>query len=229
MDIILNEIIKNADPNYKEFQGKLIPNIERDKILGLRSPMAQAIAKKYVGTNEGDLFLHSLPHRYYDEDIVHAFMLGRLRDDTEEIKSLVINFLPYVDNWAVCDGLCAHLKNFFKIPCQVYDFVVDCTKSDEPYTIRFGLVCLLNYYITPQYIDSILEICVNINSGEYYVNMAVAWLLSFCLIKEYEKAIKLFEAKCLDKWVHNKSIQKATESYRISKDKKDYLRSLKIK
>ena len=229
MDTILNEILENRDSKYKEFHKKLIPNVDEDKVLGLRSPVGQAIAKKYANTKEGEEFLSSLPHRYYDENIVHAFMLGRLKKDKGAIKDLIIAFLPYVDNWAVCDGLCAHLKNFFKSPDDVYDFVIECTKSDKTYTARFGLVCLLNYYIDEKHISDILEICQSINSQEYYVNMALAWLISFCLIKEYDNSITLIEKGALDKWVHNKSIQKALESYRISSDKKDYLRSLKIK
>ena len=229
MDTILNEILENRDLEYREFHKKLIPNIEEGKILGLRSAIAHTIAKKYANTSAGEDFLHSLPHRYYDENIVHAFMLGRIKKDKGAIKDLITEFLPYVDNWAVCDGLCAHLKSFFKSPEDVYDFVLECVKSKEPYTIRFGLVCLLDYYISDTYIDDILSICKSVKSEEYYVNMAIAWLISFCLIKEYEKTISLIEKRTLDKWVHNKSIQKALESYRVPLDKKDYLRSLKIK
>ncbi|MBE6674448.1 MAG: DNA alkylation repair protein [Ruminococcaceae bacterium] len=229
MNIILEEIIKNADPVYKEFHKKLIPTIPENTVLGARSPVCQAIAKRYAGTKEGNGFLHSLPHTYYDENMVHAFMLGRLKCDINEIQRYVIDFLPYVDNWAVCDGLCAHLKNFFKKPEDVYGFVIECTESDRAYTVRFGIVCLLNYYIDELHIDEILEICCRIVSEEYYINMALAWLISFCLIKQYDKTIKVIEGCVLPKWVHNKSIQKAIESYRIDKDKKEYLRSKRIK
>ena len=228
MGIILDEIIKNADPVYKKFQEKLIPTIAQDTILGLRAPQAQDIARRYANTPEGDEFLHSLPHKYYDENIVHAFMLGKTKRDTQELQSLICNFLPYVDNWAVCDGLCAHLKNFFKNADDVYGFVVDCTKSSQPYVVRFGLVCLLDYYIDSEHISQILDICKSISSQEYYVNMAVAWLVSFCLIKQYEKTVVLIEQKLLPKWVHNKAIQKACESYRIVGEIKNYLRGLKV-
>ncbi len=229
MNIILNELLDKRDLKYKNFHKRLIPTINEDTILGVRSPIAQTIARKYANTDTGYAFLNSLPHNYYDENMVHAFMLGRLKCDTGAQKSYVSDFLPYVDNWAVCDGLCSHLKNLFKNKDDIYPFVLDCIKSDMPYIVRFGLVCLLNYYIDSHYIDRILEIALSIKSEEYYVNMALAWLISFCLIKEYEKALPLIEAKCLDKWVHNKSIQKAIESYRISDTRKQYLKGLRIK
>ena len=242
MNDIVKELMEKADPKYKDFHKRLIPTVDENTVLGVRSPCAQAIAKKYVSTKQGTDFLNSLPHRYYDENIVHAFMLGALNCPQEELKCRLVEFLPYVDNWAVCDGLCAHLKRFFKNPENVYDFVLSCidlsvykgaskafSQSKEIYTLRFGLVCLLNYYISPRYINDILRICQEVKSQEYYVNMALAWLLSFCLIKEYESTLPLIQSQCLPKWVHNKAIQKSVESYRIEEDKKAYLRSLRIK
>ena len=229
MNEIFEEIIKNADPVYRDFHKKLIPTVPEEGVLGVRAPVLHSIAKRYAKTQEGEAFLRNLPHKYYDENVVHAFMLGRLACEAEELKARIIEFLPYVDNWAVCDGFCAHLKEFFKKPEDVYDFVVGCTKSDRTYTVRFGLVCLLNYYIDNEHIDGILGICKSIVSQEYYVNMALAWLVSFCLIKQYEKTIPIIDDCVLPKWVHNKSIQKAVESYRIDSDKKEYLKSKRIK
>lgn len=229
MSIILKEIMEKADPAYKEFHKKLIPTVDESTLLGLRSPFAKEIAKKYANTSIGEDFLNSLPHKYYDENVVHAFMLGKLKCDNRSLEKRISEFLPYVDNWGVCDGLCSHLKNFFKKPECEYDFVIQCTKSSLTYTVRFGLVCLLNYYINERYIDEILKIALSVKSEEYYINMALSWLISFCLIKQYEKTLPVIECKGFDKWVHNKSIQKAIESYRISEDKKAHLRSLKIK
>ncbi len=229
MTKILEEIINNADPAYKSFHQKLIPTVDPECVLGLRAPLAQAIAKKYANASEGKAFLCNLPHKYYDENIVHAFMLGKLKCSQEELTEKIAEFLPYVDNWAVCDGLSAHLKNFFKKPDLVYGFVRYCVGSARTYTVRFGLVCLLNYYIGKEHIEDILQICQSIKSDEYYINMAIAWLLSFCLIKEYEKTLPLIERCVLPKWVHNKAIQKAKESYRITKEQKDYLNSLKFR
>ena len=228
MSIILNEILQNADPSYKDFHKKLIPTIDESTLLGVRSPKAQAIAKKYAGTPEGEEFLLSLPHTYYDENIVHAFMLGKLRLPKDEIKERIFKFLPYIDNWAVCDGLVAHLKHFFKDKADAFPFVLSCLEG-EPYTVRFGLVCLLNYYITDEYIDELLEICTRVRSDEYYVNMALAWLVSFMVIKQYEKTIPLLLEDKLDTWVHNKAIQKSCESYRVNDEQKKFLKNLRRK
>ncbi len=214
------------DPSYKEFHKKLIPTIDESTILGVRSPNAHAIAKKYANTKEGDEFLLSLPHKYYDENIVHAFMLGNLHIPRCELWKKIKEFLPYVDNWAVCDGLACHLKDFFKDKKNAFPLVLSCLDGDT-YTIRFGLVCLLNYYIDEKYIDELLKACTSIKSEEYYINMALAWLVSFMLIKEYEKALPLLLDGKLDIWVHNKSIQKARESFRISDEQKIYLKGLK--
>lgn len=228
MTKILEEIINNADPAYKSFHQKLIPTVDPECVLGLRAPLAQAIAKKYANASEGEAFLCNLPHKYYDENIVHAFMLGALACGLEELTAKITAFLPFVDNWAVCDGLSAHLKNFFKKPEDVYGFVRECIDSKNSYTVRFGLVCLLNYYVDGEHIDDVLQICQGVKSDDYYINMAIAWLLSICLVKEYEKTLPLIEKRTLPKWVHNKSIQKARESYRITKEQKEFLNGLKI-
>lgn len=227
MSPILNEILESADPAYKEFHKKLIPTIDENTVLGLRSPNAQAIAKKYAGTEEGEAFLSSLPHAYYDENLVHAFMLGNLRLPRGELREKIDEFLPYVDNWAVCDGLSSHLKYFFKDKALSYDFVLSCVCSDVTYTVRFGLVCLLNYYITDEYIDKLASIIEAVQSDEYYINMAIAWLVSFMLIKQYEKTVPLLIEDKLDTWVHNKAIQKACESYRIADEQKKFLKNLR--
>ncbi len=229
METILNELMECADPTYRNFHARLIPTVDKSLVLGVRAPMAQKIAKKYANTPVGESFLSSLPHKYYDENVVHAFMLGKIKCDCKELQAKITAFLPYIDNWAVCDGLCSHLKGFFKEPNEVYGFVLRCIKSECTYTVRFGLVCLLNYYIDSEHIKDILELCKTVKSDEYYVNMAVAWLISFCLIKEYDSSLPLIKAQCLDKWVHNKAIQKSIESYRLDENQKTYLRSLKVK
>ncbi|MBQ7789342.1 MAG: DNA alkylation repair protein [Clostridia bacterium] len=225
MSIILDEIVALCDNQYKEFSKKLIPGC--DNILGLRAPFARAIAKKYANTPIGSEFLSALPHKYHDENMVHAYMLGMQKDDTEKSKKMLIDFLPYVTNWAVCDSLCMSLKRFFKKPELVYDFVLECLKSDKTYTVRFGLVSLLDYYVDKKHIDDLIRISTNIKSEEYYINMALAWLLSVMLVKEYENTVVIFEKRLLPKWVHNKAIQKAKESYRINKEKKEYLCELR--
>ena len=223
--MIENEILSLSEHEYMLFSKKLIPN--QDNILGLRAPRAKAIAKKYANTKEGENFLNSLPHKYHDENMVHAYMLGYLRCDYLTLKGYVESFLPYLDNWAVCDSLCASIKKLFKEPVKSYDFLVGLLKSDKTYTVRFSLVCLLDYYINESYIDKLTYIVKEVKIGEYYINMALAWLISIMLVKEYDKTLPLLKGGALDLWVHNKSIQKARESYRLSPQKKEELRRLK--
>ena len=227
MNIILNEILENADKKYKNFQSKLIPTIDKDLVLGLRAPKAHDIAKKYANTETGEKFLSSLPHKYYDENIVHAFMLGNLKAPKDVLRKRLVEFLPYVDNWAVCDGLVAHFKSFYKDRDEALDFILSQLKSSEAYTIRFSLVSLLNYYVDPVHIDILISVASRLKSEEYYVNMALAWLVSFMLIKEYEKSLPILKNGVLDTWVHNKAIQKSCESLRISTEQKSFLKTLR--
>ena len=178
-------------------------------------------------TNDGKAFLASLPHAYHDEYMVHAYMLGYLSLPFEEMQMHVSALLPYVDNWAVCDSLCASLKPFFKDRDLAIDFLLSCVKSDKIYTVRFGLVCLLDYYIDEKYISTLISLVKTVKSEEYYINMALAWLVSIMLIKEYEKTLPLILNITLDAWVHNKSISKFCESLRPSKDQKAYLKTLR--
>ena len=223
--MIEKEILSLSEHEYMLFSKKLIPN--QDNILGLRAPQARAIAKKYAGTKEGEAFLATLPHKYHDENMVHAYMLGYLKCDYEVMKGYIEAFLPYLDNWAVCDSLCASVKRFFKDISLPYGFLLECLKSKHTYTVRFSLVCLLDYYINESYIDKLTCIVKEVKSEEYYINMALAWLVSIMLVKEYKKTLPLLKTGALDLWVHNKAIQKARESYRISDDKKEYLKGLK--
>ena len=227
MDKILEEIILNTDTEYKDFQAKLIPNI--NNILGLRGPIAKSIAKRYANTKIGEEFLNTLPHTYYDENLVHGYMLGFLKCDNQALKKYIESFLPYVDNWAVCDSMVCGLIGYFKDTELVSSHIFNCLNSNNAYTVRFGLVSLLSYYVNDIYIDRIIEETLKIKSEEYYVKMAVAWLYSVCLVKQYEKTVKVIESKFLDKWIHNKAIQKSIESFRITDTQKEYLRTLKIK
>ena len=224
MGAILDEILKNQDLEYKAFTKKLIP--VSDSILGLRAPIAKKIARAYCGTKEGFDFLKELPHTYHDENMVHAYMLGYLK---ENVKKRLDEFLPYVDNWAVCDSLCAGLKELFKSKDEMLPYIEKCILSDKEYIIRFGYVSLLNYYVEERYLDLIFDLTLRTKREEYYIKMAKAWLISVCLVKEYKKTVAWLKEKSLDKWTHNKAIQKATESFRIDKNQKEYLRSIKVK
>ena len=226
MNVILDEILKNCDSTYCEFSKKLIP--DTDNILGVRAPVLKQIAKKYANTDTGLGFLRSLPHKYHDEDMAHAYMLGFLKCSYEERKSLLMEFLPYVKNWAVADSLCMGLKDFFKDKEKSLDLVLSLTKSDMPYFVRVGLVCMLCYYVKKEYLPTLTKVCESIKSEHYYVKMALSWLISVMLVKEYESSLSLLDGR-LNTWVHNKSIQKACESYRIDKERKQYLKTLKIR
>lgn len=227
MSEILDEILANQDPEYRDFHSRLVPTV--NNLLGLRGPVAKQIAKKYANTNTGREFLADLPHTYYEENLVHGYMLGFLKTDTQGVQAYLEAFLPYVDNWAVCDSMTCALKRFFKNPDEVYGFVFKCLQSKHTYTVRFALVSLLSYYVNDSYINKILNIAAKITSEEYYIKMANAWLISVCIVKQYEKTVEFIKQGCLDVWTHNKAIQKATESYRIDSETKNYLRSLKRK
>lgn len=224
MNEILDEILANQDLEYRDFHARLVPNV--NNLLGLRGPIAKKIAKKYVNTDTGEVFLNSLPHTYYEENLIHGYMLGFLK---ESINSRLEKFLPHIDNWAVCDSMVANLKKAFKDKDKMLPLLEKCLESKKEYYVRFALVSLLSYYIEPEYMPLVLKHIKEVTNQEYYVKMANAWLISVCLVKEYERTLPLIREMSLDKWTHNKAIQKACESYRISKEIKDYLRSLKIK
>jgi 3-methyladenine DNA glycosylase AlkD len=227
MNPITTRLFELGDLSYKEFSKKLIPTLDKDSFIGVRSRDLKGIAKEYSKKEQGLVFLSSLPHSYHDENMVHAYMLGYLKADDKSLKKRLLNFLPFVDNWAVCDTLASSISSTLENG-SFYDFLIELINDSHTYKRRFGIVCLI-YFINEKYIDSLVEQIPKIKSEEYYVNMAVAWLISFMLIKEYESTLPLLKDKRLSPWVHNKAIQKARESHQISKEIKDYLSTLKIK
>lgn len=226
MKVITNMLFKKQDLKYREFTAKSIPNISIDKIIGVRIPDIRVLAKEIKDWEYIDEFLNELPHGYQEENLLHGIILSYYKDIDLLLKKLDI-FLKYTDNWAVTDIISP--KIFKKYPDKVYKYIVKWVNSKDEYKIRFGVVSLLQFYLDDNYNKNILWLVKNIKSESYYVKMAIAWFYSFALIKQYDDTIILFQDKCLDKWIHNKSIQKAIESYRISDDKKEYLKSLKIK
>ena len=227
MEIIEKFLFDNQDLKYKEFNSKLIPNINKDKIIGVRIPLLRKYAKEIKDNNFIDEFLEELPHKYQEENILHGILLSLKYKDIDILLDKLDKFLVYVDNWAITDTICPKL--FKKYPDKVYNKIKEWINTDNEYIIRFGIVSLLQFYLDDNFKDEVLELVKNIDCDYFYVNMAIAWFYSFALIKQYDKTIKYFENKKLDKWIHNKSIQKAIECYRISDDRKEYLRSLKIK
>ena len=227
MDVIEKMLFDNQDLGYRDFNSRLIPNIDKDKIIGVRTPVLRKKARDIKDSDYIDLFLNELPHKYHEENMLHGIILGNKYDDIDMLLSKLDKFLVYVDNWEVTDSICPKL--FKKYPDKVYKKICEWVNSNDEYVIRFGVVSLLQFYLDNNFRLEELELVKNINYDYFYVKMAIAWFYSFALIKKYDETIIYFENGCLDKWIHNKSIQKAIESYRISDKKKEYLRSLKIK
>ena len=224
MKNIEKELFKLQDKKYQELQYRIIPNI--DNIIGVRTPDIRKLAKSLVKENNYKFFLEELPHKYFDENQLQAFIISEIKD-YDECVSYINKFLPYVDNWATCDTLIP--KSFKKNTDKLIKEIKVWIKSDKPYTIRYGVGTLMRYYLDTEFKEEYLEIVSKIKSDEYYVNMMIAWYYATALAKQYEKTIPYIENNKLDKWVHNKTIQKAIESYRINDSQKEYLRGLKRK
>lgn len=226
MNNIQKRLFENQDLKFKDFFSKLIPNILKENVIGVRTPLLKKIAKEL--TEEEKLsFINELPHRYVEENTLHALIVDTISNDLNEIFDYLDEFLPYVDNWATCDTM--HFKIFSKNKKEVFCKIKTWLKSKDTYTVRFGIDMLLTHFIDDEYVQSANSLLLKLKSDEYYINMAIAWYYSFALIKQYSKTIEIFENRLLDKWIHNKSLQKAIESYRIPNETKNYLRSLKIK
>jgi hypothetical protein len=223
---IEKELFKLQDKKYREIQVKTITNIDPDTIIGVRSPELRKMAKELYKSNNYEEFLNDLPHKYFDENQLHAFILGEIKD-YDECLGYVKKFLPYVDNWATCDQ--STPKSFLKNTDKLIGEIKKWIKSKESYTIRFGIGMLMRSYLDDNFKEEYLEMVSKIKSDEYYVNMMIAWYFATALAKQYDSAIKYIENNKLDIWVHNKTIQKAVESYRVTDEHKDYLRSLKRK
>lgn len=227
MEEILKILFDNQDTGYRDFTSKLIPNIDKNKIIGVRTPVLRRIAKEIKDNDYIDDFLDKLPHRYHEENLLHGIILSVKYKDIDILLEKLDCFLPYADNWMITDMISP--KIFKKHLDKVYDKIQIWINSDYEYVIRFGVVSLLQFYLDDNFRVEELEIVSKIKSEYFYVNMAIAWFYSFALIKQYDTTIRYFENVVLDKWIHNKSLQKAIESYRIDDSIKEYLRSLKIK
>ncbi|MEE0741474.1 MAG: DNA alkylation repair protein [Emergencia sp.] len=215
------------DLTYRDFHSRLMPDYDKERIIGVRTPQLRKLAKTLAKDEQIREFLAELPHRYYEEDNLHSFLIPLIAADFDEALEMTETFLPYIDNWATCDGF--RVKQFLTDRDRLYEKTLDWMKSDHPYTVRYGVVTQLTCFLDDGFRSEGLKAVAEIGRPEYYINMAVAWYFSFALIKQYEEAIPYFTEKRLDRWVHNKALQKAIESYRIDKETKDWFRSLKIK
>ena len=226
MEIITDRLFQLQDIDYKYFSARSIPNISEDKIIGVRIPEIRKLAKEIKDETYIQEFLLALPHKYQEENLLHGIILSMEKDIDILLKELD-KFLKYADNWAVTDIISP--KIFKKYPDKVYKYIEKWITSKDEYKIRFGVVSLLQFYLDNNFRSDELTLVKNIKNDSYYVKMAIAWFYSFALIKQYDEVIKIFENKELDSWIHNKSIQKAIESYRVSDERKAYLRSLKMR
>lgn len=214
------------DTTYQRFQQRLIPTVQSDLIIGVRTPAVRSLAKELFGTPEAEEFMQTLPHTFFEENNLHAFLIERIKDFDSAVNA-IDRFLPYVDNWATCDSMSPKVlsKN---IPA-LYKKIQEWVESEKTYTIRFGIEMLLTFFLGEHFKSESLDLVSAIRSDEYYVNMMIAWYFATALAKQYDASLPFIEQRKLDAWTHNKTIQKAVESYRVPDEHKSYLRTLKRK
>lgn len=221
---ITGQLFALRDETYAQFQRKLIPTVAVEKIIGVRVPEVRKLAQSLKGSSEAESFMKKLPHDYYDEDMLHGLLLSEMTD-YQECVELVDCFLPYVDNWAVCDTMSP--KVFKKHKSELMVKIREWASSQEVYTCRFGMEMLMTHYLDKEFRSEYLEIPAAVCTDEYYVKMMVAWYFSTALAKQWDSSIGYIEHHRLDEWIHRKTIQKACESYRVTDDHKAYLKMLK--
>ncbi len=214
------------DLAYRDFHSRLMPTVPKEKIIGVRVPELRKFAKEFAKTEDSKEFLKILPHKYYEEDNLHAFLIEQIKD-FDECISVLDNFLLCVDNWATCDMMSPRIfkKNTEKLLPKIEEWLI----SDYTYQVRFAIGMLMKFYFDENFDERYLSLVASVKSDEYYINMMIAWYFATALAKQWEKALPYIENKVLDQWTHNKAIQKAVESYRITEEQKEYLKMLKIK
>jgi len=221
---VYERLISYKDEKYREFQSKLVPNIDKETIIGVRTPEMRKIAKEIFGTEEANIFLETLPHKYYEENLIHFFLISKIKDFDECIKK-VERFLPYINCWPVCDQ--ATPLVFRKNHSKLLPLIKKWIGSDHIYTARFGIRMLMNEFLNDDFKEEYLELISSKNGDDYYLKMMIAWFFATALAKQYDATIKYIENICLDPWVHLKTIQKAVESYRVSDEHKEYLKKFR--
>lgn len=212
------------DEEYRDFQSKLVPNIPKETVLGVRTPDMRKIAKEIKGTEDAEAFLSQLPHEYYEENLVHFFLIAEIRDFDECVKA-VETFLPYVDCWPVCDQ--SSPKVFARNHERLLPFIKKWIGSEHVYTARFGIRMLMNEFLGEDFRPEYLEWVAAVKGEDYYVKMMVAWYFATALAKRYDESVVYVEERRLEPWTHKKAIQKAIESYRVSDEHKEYLKTLR--
>ena len=225
VDLIQQDLFALQDEGYRDFQKKLFPGLEL-QMIGVRTPQLRTMAKTMMKDDIPEAFLGDLPHRYFDENQLHGFLISLIKD-YDTCMAYLEAFLPYINNWATCDQTSP--KVFAKHKEELLVKISNWMKSDHEYTVRFGIGMLMQHYLDGDFRPEFLQWVCNVDREEYYIKMEVAWYMATALAKQWDATIRIVEAKKLPVWTHNKTIQKAIESYRITAEQKDYLRTLKIK
>ena len=219
------QLFELQDLKYRDFHSKLLPGIDKEKIIGIRTPQLRKFAKEFAKTEEEVLFLQELPHTYYEENNLHMMLVSWMKDYGACLKE-VRRFLPYIDNWATCDLPLP--KCFEKHKTELLPEIQSWIMDTHTYTIRYGIGVLMRLYLDEAFLPEFPELVAQVRSEEYYVNMMIAWYMSTALAKQWETIIPYIEQKKLPEWVHRKTIQKAVESYRITPEQKAYLKTFRL-
>lgn len=225
MNSLQKQLFELQDLKYRDFHSKLLPGIDKEKIIGIRTPQLRKFAKEFAKTEEVVLFLQELPHTYYEENNLHMMLVSWMKDYGACLKE-VRRFLPYIDNWATCDLPLP--KCFEKHKTELLPEIQSWIMDTHTYTIRYGIGVLMRLYLDEAFLPEFPELVAQVRSEEYYVNMMIAWYMSTALAKQWETIIPYIEQKKLPEWVHRKTIQKAVESYRITPEQKAYLKTFRL-
>ncbi len=220
---IQKELISMGEKEYKEFSSKLMPTVQKNRVIGIRVPVLRKYAKALENYDD---FLNELPHKYFEENNLHAFLIEKEKDFDKCVEKIDV-FLPYIDNWATCDSM--KPKALKKEPEKLLKHINKWLKSKDVYAVRYAINLLMSFYLDDNFEEEYLWIVADVKSDEYYINMMRAWYFATALAKQYNYALPYLDNKVLDVWTHNKTIQKAVESFRITTGQKEYLKKLRIK
>ena len=224
MESIVDELFKLQDLKYRDFHSRLMPTIDKERIIGVRTPVLRRYAKDLAGSDRKSCFLGELPHYYYEENNLHAFLIETIKDYDVAIRETE-RFLPYIDNWATCDTFSP--KVFAKNTDRLLTKAKEWLNSDLTYTVRYGIGMFMKYFLDNEFKSEYLQLIADIKSEEYYINMMRAWFFATALSKKFDDTLPYITEDKLDVWTHNMTIKKAVESNRISGDTKEYLKTLK--
>ena len=221
----IDKLLKLQDKSFADFQSGLLPGIDRASIIGVLLPILRDLAKELIKDGSSKELMQNLPHKFFEENLLHSIFISEMKD-FDECVTETDRFLPFVDNWAVCDTMSP--KSFKKNRGKLLIKIRNWAESREVYTCRFGIKMLMNHFLDGDFREELLQIPVSVKSEEYYVNMMIAWFFATALAKQWEPTVKYLENRSLSAWVHNKTIQKARESFRITAEQKTCLKSLKV-